>query len=196
MLNDLFEKIIDGIIFRKPKWNLELLVMFLLVGIDFGFVLYKSRFSLKQKIVAVILYVYSANVLVITMLGRGHWEISDHMRATFVPFFLREPNYYLGESMGSLTLEFFLNIAMFLPLGLLVPLLQRGEHKYRNTIIIGIASTLFLEITQCVSGMGVLQLDDIVANSVGTVLGALLHRKIIYFLRQKERHKNEYTGRN
>lgn len=190
------DRFIERIQSRMPKWNVDLFFMFLLIGIGFGIFLYNSRFSIKQKVVAVILYIYSANVLVVTMLGRELWEISEHMRATFIPFFLRQPDTQVGETMGIWILEYFMNIAMFFPFGFLFSIMFNEKKRYKNAIVLGIILTVVLELTQCISKLGVLELDDIVANTLGTVLGAFLHYKIKKYILNKRGIENEYTRRN
>ena len=187
MSESLFETLKTIIQARAPKWTWEIFFMFLLIGIGGAIVLHKTKLNVKQKLLAVVMYIYVANVLVITMLGREGYEISEHMRATFLPFLLREPGEM--ESMGKWALEFIFNMDLFLPLGLLLPFFQKGKNRYQNTIIIGFISTIVLEILQCVSKLGSLEIDDIVANALGTVIGASLHLGIkkLYILNKEDR---------
>ena len=179
---------------RTPKWNSELFIMFMLVFIGFVVVLFKTKLKFKQKLVSIIFYCYIANVLVVTMLGREGYEISENMRATFIPFFLRDFNE--TESITKYILEFIFNIFLFIPFGLIIPYLLKEKHKYRNAIVIGVISTIALETTQLVSKLGTFEIDDITANSLGAIVGVLIYYKIRKHKINKRGIENEYTRRN
>ena len=179
---------------RTPKWSNELFIMFMLVFIGFIVVLFKTKLNLKQKLVSIIFYCYIANVLVVTMLGREGYEISVNMRATFIPFFLRDFNE--SESITKCILEFIFNIFLFIPFGLIIPYLLKEKHKYRSAIVIGIISTIALETTQLVSKLGTFEIDDITANSLGAMVGVLIYYKIRKHKINKRGIENEYTRRN
>ena len=128
------------------------------------------------------------------MLGREGYEISENMRATFIPFFLRDFNE--SESITKYILEFIFNIFLFIPFGLIIPYLLKEKHKYRNAIVIGVISTIALETTQLVSKLGTFEIDDITANSLGTMVGVLIYYKIRKHKINKRGIENEYTRRN
>lgn len=68
----------------------------------------------------------------------------------------------------------FGNVIAFMPYGFLLPLLNRA---YRKFYIIGILSVLFslvIETSQLLLKVGVFDVDDILMNSLGGILGYLM----------------------
>ena len=70
------------------------------------------------------------------------------------------------------------NIAMFLPFGLLWALTFEKEEKSAKTLLKTLLSSLcfsaFIEITQLIFSKGTFQFSDIVYNTLGGVLGAVI----------------------
>ena len=68
---------------------------------------------------------------------------------------------------------FIENIIMFIPFGVLLPILFR---KFRNgwvCVLAGFICSCSIEILQYITQTGYLQLDDVVTNTTGTLLGWL-----------------------
>lgn len=64
------------------------------------------------------------------------------------------------------------NIVMFMPLGLLLPLLgERWRHPHR-ILLAAVAASATIEISQALFGLGsVGTIDDVIANSAGAMVG-------------------------
>jgi glycopeptide antibiotics resistance protein len=67
----------------------------------------------------------------------------------------------------------FGNIALFIPLPVLVASLSRLRNRW-GLLAIGVAVSVFIEITQYVGRIGVPDIDDVIMNGTGTLLGVLL----------------------
>ena len=69
----------------------------------------------------------------------------------------------------------FMNLCLFIPLGYLLP--QFGEFKFFRNIrwwqitIIGFITTLIIEVSQLLLQRGTFELDDLIRNTMGTVVG-------------------------
>ena len=75
----------------------------------------------------------------------------------------------------------FLNLCLCVPVGYLLPLvfLQRGKRiRFWQVICAGAAVSAIIELTQFVTCLGMLELDDWLLNTMGTALGCLLYRKL------------------
>ena len=68
-------------------------------------------------------------------------------------------------------LNVLLNVAMFIPLGALLPLFSTKLRKWYTTIGIGFALSLTIELLQLWWGNGVCDVDDLFANTLGTLIG-------------------------
>lgn len=96
-------------------------------------------------------------------------------------FFSREPGSRVGEIdwrilpnwqtaiwVRTYALE---NIIMFVPFGMLVPLIGRWTKKFYVCIPLAMLLSIGIEGSQYVTQRGFCQLEDLVMNSIGAVLG-------------------------
>jgi glycopeptide antibiotics resistance protein len=68
------------------------------------------------------------------------------------------------------------NILGFVPFGFLLPLLFRFFHKKRRIIAAGLLFSFGFETAQLITGLGRFDIDDLLLNTVGALLGFLLLR--------------------
>lgn len=64
-----------------------------------------------------------------------------------------------------------LNIAMFIPLGFLLPLLFKKLRKWYLSIPVGLGLSLAIELLQLSFSRGICDIDDLFANTLGTFIG-------------------------
>lgn len=69
--------------------------------------------------------------------------------------------------------QLWLNIAMFVPLGLLLPLAGRRFRRFTATAAVVLATTVLIEVTQFFIGRSA-DIDDVIMNFAGGVLGFAL----------------------
>ena len=77
------------------------------------------------------------------------------------------------------------NVLAFIPLGFFPPLLYHVMRKMRRVLLLGFLVSLMVETTQLSAGVGSFDVDDIILNTCGTVIGFLLYR---CFFRIRRRH--------
>jgi glycopeptide antibiotics resistance protein len=75
------------------------------------------------------------------------------------------------------------NILAFMPLGFFLPLLFRRYLKFRKTLFIVIASTLTVECLQYIFRVGSFDVDDLILNTVGGILGFLVFKVVSLVIR-------------
>lgn len=63
------------------------------------------------------------------------------------------------------------NVIMLLPFGFLLPWLDPYFRKWTRTVLCGAAFSVMIEVLQFLTERGHLQLDDLVTNTAGTILG-------------------------
>ncbi|MDO4541648.1 MAG: VanZ family protein [Bacillota bacterium] len=68
--------------------------------------------------------------------------------------------------------QFFLNILLFLPLGILLPLIWGRFKDWKVTVLYGLFLSTFIELTQMFNFRSS-DIDDIIANTLGAALGFL-----------------------
>lgn len=64
-----------------------------------------------------------------------------------------------------------LNIAMFGPLGFLLPLIGKKFRKWYTTIPASFAASLAIELLQLAIGRGICDVDDLFCNGLGAAMG-------------------------
>ena len=67
---------------------------------------------------------------------------------------------------------FWLNIVMFLPLGIVTPCIWKKCESARYTVMLGFAVSLLIECSQILNGRAT-DIDDLIANTAGFLVGYL-----------------------
>lgn len=134
----------------------------------------------KRLIPIVILVAYSAlviNVLVFKNLPEirvGHMMFrfggTQAGQANLVPF--KSILSYLRGQRGQLIglINIVGNIALLVPIGFIVPFVFRNM-TWKKALILAIAIGLALEILQAVFHVGIFDIDDVILNALGVMIG-------------------------
>lgn len=127
-----------------------------------------------RKIVVVLFAIYIFAVLWITLIDRE----SGNRRANLVPFWELaniikgvERSFYIGQIFG--------NLVMLMPLGFMLPIIRKVSLK--QMLLISFCFSAGIELTQFITGRGLMEFDDVFNNTVGAVLGY----KVYNVLREK-----------
>ncbi|MCM0648928.1 VanZ family protein [Clostridium swellfunianum] len=78
------------------------------------------------------------------------------------------------------------NIVIFIPLGTYLSLLKNDKRVITNLVVIFIVS-LFVEIIQGVLGIGASDIDDIILNCLGGLIGILGYKFLLFILRDEKK---------
>lgn len=123
-------------------------------------------FSRAQSAAILLLLCYLGGLVAITFMNR-----MDGMRTGFQLY----PLLAFWEAWNSFTLQTWLNpllnIAMFIPLGVLLPLATKTFRRWYWTLMMGAGISLGIEILQYILGRGQADIDDLICNILGTMLG-------------------------
>lgn len=120
----------------------------------------KSKFVLYGISIAYIIVVIGATFL---SRGNGYGTINLHLFSSYRQAY--------NQMQISLFRNIILNILLFVPLGFLLPFYSKKLQKSYITILVGVVTTLVIEIIQYITGMGIFEIDDIFNNTVGTIIG-------------------------
>lgn len=146
---------------------------------------------------------YLLPAIVITTMGLGVYKMWRKEKAKIVPasvllivyieilmqtaFFSREPgsrkqiDLNLFGTWGETPVAhayFIENIIMFIPFGVLVPMVFKQMRKMRICVLVGFLFSCGIEISQFTTQRGYCQLDDIVTNTVGTLIGWIFWKRL------------------
>ena len=108
-------------------------------------------------------------------------------------FFHREWNLHLFRAWREAWNNFsvknwanvLLNVAMFVPMGFLLPLLGKKLRKWYVTVPAGFGASLTIELLQLVMGRGICDVDDLFCNTLGAVMGYFLVMTLLSAFREK-----------
>lgn len=95
-----------------------------------------------------------------------------------------------GADSGDMLNHMLLNIVMCVPMGVLFPMICPTRLSRWSYILgIGLMSTVAIEATQLVLALGQCDIDDIIANVLGTVIGYLVYLGYARYLAHREMAK-------
>lgn len=149
--------------------------------------LLKGTKKLKMSKVALlsILFIYIVIVLGATIGDR----VSTDSKSLSMHLFSSYKDAWNNFSPGAWR-NIILNILMFVPLGILLPLIFKNCRKYWVTYLVGLFFTLIIEVIQLISGRGIFEIDDIFNNTLGCIIGYGIVMIFISFFVDKNKYEN------
>lgn len=76
-----------------------------------------------------------------------------------------------------------LNVLLFVPLGFFLPLMWRKYRRMKTTLLFGMGMTAAIELLQLLAYRAT-DINDIITNFAGTVIGYMLFRLVMHILSQ------------
>jgi len=82
-------------------------------------------------------------------------------------------SYYIAFAEGGIEvlLQIIINIAMFIPIGFLLPCCFKLYEKYRYVLITAAISSVSTELLQLIFRIGLFETDDVINNVFGAMIG-------------------------
>ena len=164
---------------------IEFSFLFTTLLVIFGWILFRfcvyrktGIFSLKREALQ-LLYLFNLAVIsrmvfhpMATVDGRVQPLVFDiatawPLRINLVPFV----NLLDYESVTDLLLNLIGNTAMFIPTGILTPILYKHLRSFKKTVLTGFAISLAIEIIQLPFAVRASDVDDLILNTLGVVIG-------------------------
>lgn len=136
-----------------------------------------GKISLKEVFLGLALSVYLVFLFGVTLLNRKMGE-GQGIR---LELFWSYRAIYQSHSKA-LMRQILYNVLAFVPWGMLVPLCFRNFRCFGKVVGSTIVVSMFIEITQFVGQCGLCELDDVVHNGVGAVIGYGMYWGIAGFL--------------
>ena len=149
---------------------------FLLIGLYY-FLYHKKQQSNRKKInfkqlILVALFIgYIVFVCELTIFGRGSSHFMQMNLQPFSGYIDAWKKYSLRDLQNCI-----FNIFMFVPLGVFLPLLFSKFKLFKWLLPVVVIATLSIETYQILTGAGIFELDDLINNSLGGIIGYQLYR--------------------
>ena len=111
----------------------------------------------------------------------------------FVPFKTILP-YLLGDKGWMIaSINLVGNIALLVPLGFLAPLIYR-HLTWKVSLALGVAAGLCIEVMQTVLRVGIFDIDDVILNALGVMIGSWAFAIVAQWIRSKHYKKVAIAG--
>lgn len=100
-----------------------------------------------------------------------------HVQPRLEPFTLKWYLYRHGQDVSGVYLDVIGNIVMFVPFALFL-FVVFGLRRFDYILLFGFLLSVAIEITQFITGVGFPDIDDVIFNTFGAVLGILIIKGI------------------
>lgn len=148
------------------------------------------RFPWGKAVCAVLLVGWAAVTAFVTLLRSEPNEFAA--RQCNLQLFLAWREAYQRFTL-QIWLNVLLNIALFVPLGFLLPLLAKPFRKWYAALGAGFGVSLLIELAQFFTGRGMCDVDDLFTNTLGAMLGWCA-AMLVLALHQKSRTWPRYCA--
>lgn len=152
------------------KWYPERLILWILVIAFSVVVVYKksTKHGNASALMDSTLTGYTVFLFFFTVFSRLP---VDFFRFELIPLH----SYYeaVVNNNLSILLDSLLNIALFIPMGFLA---KMKFHTLKHIWVYGMLTSLLIEVLQLILRRGYFEVDDIINNTVGFILGSILCR--------------------
>ena len=146
----------------------------------------KHKFNKLQCGAAILLSLYIVVLLYFTVTGRySHEEYGYEIQ------FFTSYRWFFEHNGEQVLRQLLINFVMLMPVGFLLPVVIKAKYKYLITMALSLLLTVFIETMQLITKCGSFEIDDIINNFVGAVLGMLLYVLCIKLIKQNTNKVNE-----
>lgn len=94
----------------------------------------------------------------------------------------------------AVTLNLAGNVVGFMPFGFILPIVSRRGRKWYNAFLLGFFLSLCIETTQLVFKVGSFDVDDLLLNTIGGILGFICYR-IVQKIRIRRKLRARENGK-
>lgn len=129
-------------------------------------------------LIKVILFKYPLS-MIISMMNNPNTTLAVRLQGSnFIPF--KTIIYYISGNEGfriAIT-NIIGNIAAFIPLGFLLPIIFKRIRKFPKIILTSFSVSLLFEVIQLLMAIGSFDIDDILLNVFGSLIGYIFYTLI------------------
>ena len=139
----------------------------------------RKRMSASRCILVIVLFSYLLTVYISTVLSRKRM-LSE---AEILPVLWSWRQVLSGNRyVLYMVIE---NIIMLMPMGLLLPFIINKRNAMIQTMLFGFAFSSFIEVSQKVLNVGFFEVDDLLYNTIGVILGCVASSELKKMMRIK-----------
>ncbi len=158
-------------------------IIILLFGTGLYFIrkkLHKHVPPFSTYLLYLLLFCWMITVLGLTMFGRNTYLTNNINLKLLSGYF----NAWNTWNIHELQMIVF-NLLMFMPLGFLLSFLLQSKHKTTKVLWISFFISLMIEFLQLITKRGIFELDDLIHNTIGSMMGYFLAEGITSWIKHK-----------
>lgn len=129
-------------------------------------------FDLRREVIVDILFAYALAVAGLTLFPFVLLRGGPATTPNFIPFSLMGYLFF-NPMIGMINVAG--NVALFVPLGILLPLLSKRFDGFGRAVLCGLLCSLTIEVLQYRSGNRSADIDDVILNTLGAALGYVIY---------------------
>ncbi len=141
-----------------------------------------------KTICAILLLLYVIYLLYLVFFSHHYGRGVVHRSCNFVPLKTIIAFLQMQSNYDIIFINLVGNIVAFIPMGFLLPIVFAKISSIRKTISVVFLATFFIEVTQYILGVGMCDIDDVILNTLGGIIGFIiydLHRIIKKYMIKK-----------
>ena len=162
-----------------------------LIGVSLYWLHKRKMLTIKISVILVLFYYY-LSILLSHIVGVP--TIKEFIRLSALGESFFQPNVNLIPFVNGLNMEFILNILLFIPLGFFCPMISKTYEQVKNVLLIGAGFSFVIEISQLFTLHRATDINDIISNTLGTLVGYLCFEFIMKLKHKKSANRNEGMG--
>lgn len=110
----------------------------------------------------------------------GRTEISNELKYNLMPFqeIKRYIEYRAMIGMPAVILNLLGNVVAFIPFGFLLPMISSAERRSYMIFFLSLELSLIIEVIQLFTRVGSFDVDDLILNTLGGLIGYWAYRTI------------------
>ena len=158
---------------QNPVWGVSgfscFFILLTVVIIYEHYMYINTKVSFKQMIARILLFIYLWTVLESTVFTRIPQE---HPQYELQVFWSWKAIFHYHDR--ELLKENILNCMLLMPYGCMIPVAVGKRISWKKGLLIGMATSAVIEVLQLITCRGLFEIDDIIHNGVGCMIGVIL----------------------
>ena len=133
----------------------------------------KNAFS---NIPMVVFITYLLLLIYLTLFSQYFGRVWFHRSVNLMPFVTIHRYIVSSSNFGLAIINLAGNIIAFMPLGFLLPMVLKDQMHFLSILCCIFSTSISIEIIQYILGVGVSDIDDVLLNVIGGILGYCLYK--------------------
>lgn len=158
---------------QNPVWGVSgfscFFILLTVVIIYEHYMYINTKVSFKQMIAKILLFIYLWTVLestVFTRVPQAHPQYELQVFWSWKAIFHYHDRELLKENI--------LNCMLLMPYGCMISVAVGKRISWKKGLLIGMATSAVIEVLQLITCRGLFEIDDIIHNGVGCMIGVIL----------------------